>query len=834
MKFLFMGDFHEREKVPISRIDNWQKTLDEKASEILKIAKKNKCSAIIETGDFLDVPRISEEYAQTILKRWGHIKSADLAIDAINERKNKNISIPLVGVVGNHEMFGNSMKNFSKTSLSLLEEAGLLKLVTKDKPLILKDGDIAIAITGTDYFPDIEKEPYDGYILKERFADFHIHIVHGFGTNRDLGNIIPHVKIEDIAKETLADITIMGHDHVGFDPIEINGKWFVNPGAVTRQTNSQDEMSRVVKVGILDIGKDGLTVRMVPLKSAQESENVLSREHIDDKKEKEVFLKSVLEEVDKIKISSHKTITDIVDSIASNQNMDGSLKTNLLDRFNKRMVNTNTPVSNPPKYKIKQIVLENFQSHKHSVIDLGDFNVFTGSSGSGKTSILRACMWIMEDDSVRNPRSMIFNDEPYMSASFVLDNGIKITRKIERKKSGFNGYIIEYKDGSKETLNTNGLPIVQKLLGFNYVNISEDGSKKPLDLNFLRQSAGWFFIGDGFTAPDRAKIIGSIYKTHIADSVQKELDLNIKRIGTTLKVKEDDLKTTSLRIDGMEHVSKLKNTIDASEPLILKYQELSQRIESLSKLDECVEKLSKIINILDIEKEGLLKIVQKGSLISDYQKRLQMFNETVKVLKLRQQCKNIDNLKTKFPETISTDILLSYKDKYSNLEHVNSIAQSLFKSHKRIKKCKDLIRDLNVIVDKKENLQKMVETNNQYHSIVDSAKNIKTLKSYIIKCKNSISDLNKVVERGSDLLQKMSETYSKTDRIKESGVLKLHDLLVQTKKSICLQKEELEKIVEDYKKDIESIDVCPTCYQKLNEASKKHMIQERLAYLRNN
>ena len=38
-------------------------------------------------------------------------------------------------------------------------------------------------------------------------------------------------------KHTLADMTLGAHYHIGFDPVEVDGKIFINPGAMVRRTS---------------------------------------------------------------------------------------------------------------------------------------------------------------------------------------------------------------------------------------------------------------------------------------------------------------------------------------------------------------------------------------------------------------------------------------------------------------------------------------------------------------------------------------------------------------------------------------------------------------------
>ena len=53
---------------------------------------------------------------------------------------------------------------------------------------------------------------------------------------------------------------------------------------------------------------------------------------------------------------------------------------------------------------IKKIILQNFQSHKYSIVELDEqLNVIVGPSDSGKSAIIRALKWVLYLCSAENP-----------------------------------------------------------------------------------------------------------------------------------------------------------------------------------------------------------------------------------------------------------------------------------------------------------------------------------------------------------------------------------------------------------------------------------------------
>ena len=78
-------------------------------------------------------------------------------------------------------------------------------------------------------------------------------MVHGMLLNKPFIKGIPYTLIDDI-KDTKANITLSGHYHSGFGIINVEGKYFVNPGSLVRITNSLAEINRIPKVAIIKLG----------------------------------------------------------------------------------------------------------------------------------------------------------------------------------------------------------------------------------------------------------------------------------------------------------------------------------------------------------------------------------------------------------------------------------------------------------------------------------------------------------------------------------------------------------------------------------------------------
>src|SRR5690625_5154792 len=185
-------------------------------------------------------------------------------------------------------------------------------------------------------------------------------------------------------------------------------------------------------------------------------------------------------------------MADIINAVSDSKNFDEDLKDRALQHVTSKMDSADKGKVKTKDYYIKRIVLENFQSHKYSEYELEEgLNVFVGKSSSGKSAVQRAIAWVYENEG-RNPRRFIKIGEDYTKVHLYLSNGVVITRLVEKKRSGKNGYeIFNPQTGDVDYYNTKSLPLVQELLGFSDLWIDD---KKSIPLNFQKQGASWFFI----------------------------------------------------------------------------------------------------------------------------------------------------------------------------------------------------------------------------------------------------------------------------------------------------------------------------------------------------
>lgn len=791
MKFLYFGDMHEQPGAPKNRTDDFRASVDAKIKEIQHLGRKHDVRAFLQPGDFLDAPKFDYKFLTEVVNRWSSIDLSELmkmlmtgkisTEDVTNRLKQWT---PILGAVGNHELYGASLASYPKTSLAFLESIGFMHFPTQEKPFIFTDeGGMTVAITATNY--DIgmdEAERIDDYIVKEKKGDIHIHIVHGYLTNKDMGEMFPHTVLDAIAKQTKADLTITGHDHMGFPLTEVDGKFFVNPGSPVRLKNDKKEMKRRPKVLLIEATKEsGVTVKSIYLKSAQTGEDILSRDEIENKNGLVAKMEEIKSIVTKANVKSGSNIKEVIASIAENEELDEHIKTASIERVAEKMDAIKQQAKSFDPYKIEKIVLENFQSHVYTEMPVSDgLNVFVGTSGAGKSAIMRALAWVYENEA-KNARRFIHYGKTFAKVSLFLSNGVVVSRLVEKKKSGKNGYeVFNPQTGTVDEYNTKSLPVIQDILGFTKLDIDTD---KDIPLNFQRQGEGWFFIGDGFTPSTRAKVIGAVYQTHFVDAVIKDLETDTKRLNTLKKEKEASVIEINEKMSQYDHLETLKKNIEQLEHRMAQMEKLEHKRKSLS------DKYDTLCHIGgEITKKQA--IVAQLSYIEEAQRRLVSLQEKARIRHLLQEKASRLNGMKEEAQLV--------KKKIEKLVHLETANEKMKAVHVLLEERNRLKEAVVSYTAKSNELNAMKETMTNLTKKIESAASNEVIEEKLKKLQQVATNRNVL----ADKVEQLSEIAKEGKRI----ALRLNGA-----------KAELAQLMPAYEQALSKLGTCPVCQSTVDE-----------------
>lgn len=294
-KLLFFTDSHYTAKNPVNRKDTLFVTSIEKTKEIIDIGIKHGVDVYLHGGDLFDSPDIADSVAGIIGELY-------------QKFPRKVIVVP-----GNHDIRGNNIATLDQTKLGLLGRLGVVQILNYGDKIILEKGGVKLQITGSpaDFGINRDKERI---ILKEKSSDVDIavHVVHAMILRDDtyFGDYVP---VDSIKKETKADITLSGDFHLGFDTVEYQGKFFVNPGAIVRKCNFIEEINRIPQVALITIDNNlRITVELIPLSTARPGHEVLDRSIIIQRQEYE---RKIIEFKQTITTRDNYYSTDLMDII---------------------------------------------------------------------------------------------------------------------------------------------------------------------------------------------------------------------------------------------------------------------------------------------------------------------------------------------------------------------------------------------------------------------------------------------------------------------------------------------------------------------------------------
>ena len=792
---VYFGDFHYRPKAPVTRKDDFEKTELSKAVQIQELAKKYHAKALLQPGDFLDKPKADEAFLNKIMEIWGfpEIREARNKFDSgeITKEEFADISlsyIPMIGLIGNHELYGGSLKTYPRTSLSFLERSGFLNVVSKENPYIIKTkSGKTIAISGTSYDIDLLKHTgtdISKYELQQKNGDVDIFMVHEALFDTDLGEGMNWLPVSKIWDKTKADITIAGHIHTGFQWINHKGKLFGNPGAPAQQNSNENELEKIVTATLIHIDDAGnIDVRDYPLDLPASIDlfdtTIKERSH-----EIESQMQDVKNIIDDVGDYGDTNASGIIEKIANDSDIEKEAKELAVQKTEEAMseMGANEPLNPNIDYSIKKIILHNFESHSHTEIDLTSDKtptVLIGESSQGKSSVLRAIYWVLENegDSKRFVRRHDNITDAYVE--IIRNDGLSVKREVEIKvvpRSGNlkivkNGYVITDVNGNVSETNTEGLSEIQHLFGMNYLQID---NKDKIPLNFMKQEDGWYFIG--LKAPQRAKVIGALYGTQYILSAIKNLEATRRSLESRRKTSLLESERITEELKPLQHIEQKSEALDS---LFSKYDTLSRKnsvFEKGLKLFNAYQK-----NIIEYNKAQKI-VLEKDNLNNYVYNNLNLYKDNkakyllgVKNLKaitnshelIKKSQKLIDHEKEiSILKTMAEKSLASKKRYIDSLSYLKIIVKSKnnFKTANKILKYEKPIQSSKLDVSKIEENYSKIKTVGDWHD---------KYRTYSLKYLSAMKDLKRFEQELTELKKEYNQSIKSTKAIKKIGSINI-------------------------------------------------------------
>jgi len=465
---------------------------------------------------------------------------------------------------------------------------------------------------------------------------------------------------------------------------------------------------------------------------------------------------------------------------------------------------------------IKKIILENFQSHEYTELDLTPgLNMIVGPSDSGKTAIIRAIRWVLYNE----PRGTEFMRQgaTFCRVTLVMSNAYTIIRE---RSSSYNRYLLVDASGNRQVFEGfgNDIPVeVLKAHGIRKVVLDENNA---VSINMGQQLEGPFMLMEN--GATRAKALGRLVGVHIIDRAMQGTITDITRLSQQIKQWDQDIANLDDAIKQYEYLPQLEKIIDESDLCITKAETLSTRLD----------KVIAIKQRLDITKNEL---EQQQYILN----RLSQLNMVENLLhNIESMITHISSLTNIQQRLISTVCEIDYNnallDKMADLNVAEDVVNKAIKLNEIMKNYIVLSNGLKIInadMAKQRNIiNAMPDLDACYKNLKDASHKLELLKGLksINKRLCSINDeLSKAlhdksslkgIEKCQALLQEAEKRIVLFGKLREikTALQEINERIEQGKIYLNDLEVEVKNKAEEYGKLLLQTGKCPVCFSQIN------------------
>ena len=251
LAFLFRTDTHVSDRSPASWKGDYPAEIWSNLEQVGRFAKERDVRAVLDGGDYF------------------HVKAATRNPHALVARTaeiHRVYPCPVYCVEGNHDIAYNNLDSVPKQPLGVLYAA---KVFEHLREAVFEDGGMRVRVVGVPYSPFRKLDELRA-IQKQPGDDFLIAIVHA------LAGADPPPSVEDFFGEPVfryhelvtpdgPDVWCFGHWHKDQGIVEIDGKQFVNQGALSRGALIRENTERTPSATLLEVQPSGILTVTLPM-----------------------------------------------------------------------------------------------------------------------------------------------------------------------------------------------------------------------------------------------------------------------------------------------------------------------------------------------------------------------------------------------------------------------------------------------------------------------------------------------------------------------------------------------------------------------------------------
>jgi len=344
---------------------------------------------------------------------------------------------------------------------------------------------------------------------------------------------------------------------------------------------------------------------------------------------------------------------------------------------------------------LERLDIQNFQSHKFTSLKFTDgINIIVGRSLSGKTAIIRALLWLL------NNRPLGFRFHSQFSGKKdvtkvelgLKENGNSTEISLSKSTQG-STYILDEKEFSGF-----GNEVPDQIL--RALNIDELNIQKQFDQPFLICSS----------PGEVARTLNRITQLEKIDEWNSKLTTRVNSANQEIRILESQLKEEEKQLEKYSNLDEIEKSVESAEHTESKLKETQQKAKNiediLSKIETIDDNLLRYENVSDaedkIEKLGVLskKIQDEGDYILGLVAEIENLKETNQkiaksqaILKIENDVKKLDSIWEKIK--IKDDCIYDLECEVEDLQTVNQKLNATKKEYNKLKpKFTTLIRKL--------------------------------------------------------------------------------------------------------------------------------------------
>lgn len=243
------------DRSPASWKGDYPAELWESLRQIGELARKYQVQAVLDGGDYFHVKAAT---------RNSHAIVAKTASLHLSE-----YSCPVWAIEGNHDIAYRSLDTLDRQPLGVLFASGVFHKLRNE---VFREGSLKVRVVGVPFDPLLKLE--DLLAIKKEPGDTHlIMVVHALASKDPPPNVNEFFgesvfRYSDLVHEGGPDVVCFGHWHRDQGVEVIDGRYFVNPGAISRGALIKENLNRIPKVVLIECSEEGISISAAPLKVA--------------------------------------------------------------------------------------------------------------------------------------------------------------------------------------------------------------------------------------------------------------------------------------------------------------------------------------------------------------------------------------------------------------------------------------------------------------------------------------------------------------------------------------------------------------------------------------